>query len=522
MKRASAVVFVVIILVAALGLASCGSGGNVTPPPPQRKVTGVTVTLGAQSIQIGATTSCTPTVTYSDNSTDHAATCSSSATGVASVANNIVTGVTANTANITATSTGSPVTTSAAVPITVTAAPSQNATITAVNPPIFACADEHLCKGPVVKLIGTNFTNACVETFLPPPAVGLSQYVSPTEIDLYITYDTPSWNPGPITVQACTQNAQTISNTFTIGMKTNRNMVAVDPTSGDVFLLDAASETVYHYKADGTLIGSWDNGANQYLAGRAMTFDDKTGYLAYVQGVGGGGIWVSDQNGNQVAGSSGNGQWGLDVAAKGGYAISIQPEINSLLGMNIASDPHINNPLTYTALNDPCALAMVQSGSTLDALVYNCGTNTVSIVSVPSMTLQGTFAPTGITSVGSGNTLVEVAGLSSGVGAVMSPVDKKLFLFNLGSGTAIGSPVALDGFPDGLTANEAADSFEVTYASTPQAVPTSAELVDAAGDKPIKLNLSSGTFPLGIGVSSDGKKLYVGDRAGTLDIQNNQ
>jgi len=233
------------------------------------------------------------------------------------------------------------------------------------------------------------------------------------------------------------------------------------------------------------------------------------------------GLLLSDQSGNIIGGGNGNKKWGLDIAAKGGYAISIQPEVNSLLGIDIVNDPYLGNPLTYTLLQDPCAITMVQDGSEVDTLVFNCGTNTVSRISIPDMTLMGALILNEITSVGSGDAAVLVAALSSGTVAVMSPVDGKLFLVDLGSMTQIGNPVTLDGYPDGIVANETANAFEITFASGSQALPTGAELVDPVGNI-TKLNLSSNNFPLGIGVSPDGTKLYIGGPAGKLDVQNNQ
>jgi DNA-binding beta-propeller fold protein YncE len=314
-----------------------------------------------------------------------------------------------------------------------------------------------------------------------------------------------------------------------IGMKTNRNMLSVDQKTGDVFLLDshgalnsdnAYTPVVYHYKGDGTLVGSWQDGVNYKLAGYAMALDDKTENLAYVE-IMEEGIYVTDQSGNLYGGGSGNKQWGLDVVAKGGYAVSTQPEVNSLLGMDIINDPFLQNPLTYSLLQDPCAITMAQDGSKVDTLVFSCGSNTISRISVPDMTLKGALVINEVTLVGSGDTAVHIAALSSGTVAVMSPVDGKLFLVDLESMTQIGNSVTLDGYPDGIVANETANAFEITFASSPQALPTGAELVDTTGNV-TKLKLSSNNFPLGIGVSPDGTKLYVGDRAGKLDIQNNQ
>jgi hypothetical protein len=430
-----------------------------------------------------------------------------------------VTGVSAGTANITASAGG---VTSPKVQITVTAV-QQQAVISSATPPMFVCNDEHLgCVTPTVKLYGSNFTSACTVT-ISPAANGLSYstYRSPTEIDLHLQFDTPSYNPGQFVIQACTQSPQTISSPFTIGFMANRNELAVDPGTGDVFVNDPFALIVHHYNAKGVLLETFAGD------GRAMAADDTTQELIFVSYLAKGIASEAEYGNCRGSGYRGCGAGNYDgfmlgVSAKSGYTCAFEPApTNRTLCFDLVNDPEFQNPFSYTLLQDPCATAMVPNGSEVDLLVWNCGDNTISRISVPDMTLKGAIVLNEITPATAGFTFVEVAALSSGTVAVMSPIDAKLFLVDLSSMTEIGNPVSFDGYPDGITSNEAANAFEVTFASSPQAVPTGAELVSPTGTI-TKLGLSSPNLPLGIAVSPDGTTLYVGDRGGVLDVENNQ
>ena len=177
-------------------------------------------------------------------------------------------------------------------------------------------------------------------------------------------------------------------------------------------------------------------------------------------------------------------------------------------------------PSSTTASMIRARLRWARSGSALYVLVFNCGTNTLQAIAIPSRVSQWTQKLTSITKGGLGNTFTQIAALSSGTGAVLDPSHGQLIPFDLVSGT-LGDPVTLDGFPIGIITNKAADTFEVFFASLPQVVPLGVDSITTTGTKTI-LHVTSTDLPLGRGVSPDGTKLYVGVRGGGINIQDNQ
>ena len=410
--------------------------------------------------------------------------------------------------------------------ITVTSA---QAAITSVTPVVVGCNDYHLCGTQTVAISGANFTGSCTVSVTPPPNVASSWVLENSGlINGYLNYDEGSFNPGAVVIQICTGSENTASNKFTFGLKTNRNMLVRDPVTGDLFLLNiygalngegAYTGIVYHFNASGVPLGQWQSSINGELAGGAMAMDDGTRTIAMVQ-YAMKGIHTTDQTGALVCAVNGNGAWGLDVAAKSGYAIASQPAAGSLLVINLESAGcWEQTPVIYSGLKDPGPVAMVQVGSTLDGLAFDCGSNELLNYSIPNATSPSSLTIAGIKKASSGNTNVQLAALTSGVAAVLSPDDGKVLLVDLGSMTLIDT-VPLDGYPDNIIAVEALNAFEISYASTSEAVPTNVELVSAAGGKPTKLALQSATFALGLTVSGDGTTLSVGGRS-TVDVQDN-
>ncbi len=411
------------------------------------------------------------------------------------------------------------------VQITVTAA-SQQSTITSISPLIFGCNDDYYCEGSInPTLNGTNFSSGCTNnvSVTPLPALMGWEYESPTEIFGGMDFDQNTYNPGTFVFQACTQSQQTISDPYTGAMMGNQNTMAVYGKNGDVILLvvygPQGGRIAYHFDASGNLLSSWQAGAGKGIA-KVMALDQTSGDLGFVER-GQEGISVTDLNGNGVGGGNMNGQSGWEIAAAGGYFMALQPTVNTLVGANILTDPLFDNYFSYTSLNDPCSLDAVQSGSALYAVILNCGTNTLQGLSIPDLTSLGKpLSVPGLTQSGSGSTLAQIKLLSSGVGVLLDPLGKQAFLFNIGSMQLIGQPVSLDGFPNGVIANEAANTFEITFASSAQAVPTGVDVLTTTGTK-TTLNVSSTKLPLGRGVSPNGKTIYFGDRTNALDIEDN-
>lgn len=477
----------------------------------------VTVVMAAPTIQ---SFTATPATIVSGQSSTLAWTATGNPTytlnGAAVTGDSSVVSPTATT-TYTLVATNSGGTAQAQVTVTVTAT-QQPATITSTDPPWFACNDINLCAtGNVVKIFGTNFSPSCTLDILPAPDPTLTSatYVSSTEIDLRIGYGQPTYQPGLITIQVCYQTPQA-SNVFTIGMKkADVNLLAVDQNTGDIIQSDGTDiPTIRRYKADGvTLVNTFTGDSCN------MALDNQTQLLfsaCYLQKA----IFSGTENGNPVGGGNYDGYL-LSIVAAGGYVCGPEPSPTNQSECFSSTDINFTSPLINENANaDQCASAIVMSGSTLWLLTLNCGLNTVSGITVPDMTTQGTLTLSGITTATAGKNKKQLAALSSGVGILVDPDANQAIIFNIGSSMDVLAKVSLDGFALSVVANEATHTFDVTLCITPEAIPDGVDSITTTGGKTLLPSATSNVFSMGAVVSPDGNTLYVGDNAWDLNLLN--
>jgi hypothetical protein len=538
----------VVLVLFAAALSSCGGGvsspppnPHPSPPPPTKKVSGVSIALGVTTLQQGATTSCTPMVTYYDGSSDSAATCSSDAASVASVSKNVVTGVAVGTANITATSTANPTTTSKPVKVTVTSSTQAGITISQVSPSAMF-VDTGAVIGLVVR--GSGFAAGDILTTTPGGSViTLGAGTSPTEVDIAVALgpnvdNSPS--PGLITIKICTPDGVTcspITSQSSFAYFGNQNQLAVSATTAFSLNRDPSKKqqaVVKHSLTDGSLIGSFSVGVGD----PSIAFDNATGNILAAQfnsmfdpgftaaGTQVGGI-VSTTNAFNTA-----------VAAKDG--IGCAPEVKNLLACGsltaapdgTATEVPAGSVPWSAAMADGCGNTRVFSYDREGVKLYPFSVS----ISGATVQMQAAGSPLALP-FPSASTVVKsaifaggyyvVAFDSSCTAAVMAPVGNgsgsflsQLQLVNASTMQTIGSPIVL---PAGSERIAAANNHHVVVIAYDDSVAGLTRFLSVDNQTGAITKLSSTTTLRGIelAVSADETSLYVSmrDKFATLAFQ---
>jgi len=365
-----------------------------------------------------------------------------------------------------------------------------------------------LCPITKVAIYGSDFTKNDL-IHITPKVGGQTTvaFVNSGEWDIFIGYDTASYDPGQFTITITRSDGSNPSNPFTIGMTTNRNVLAQDPTSKDYFLYEAGAYKVHRFKSDGTFVKDFT------AATYGMAMDSQTGLLVF--GSDAGGITIYDQSGNFIGGDGT--VVGTSVAASNGMAGVVLPSANEAGFMNIATR---GNPLVVTGavFDDPCAPAIGAIGSKLFGFVYSCGNKQVAQVDLGTMTVTKTLQLSGgVTEISKTAKAQLVFYPASGTLVLVDPADTQAVIINA-SAMTLTQNVALTGTVYSASASQSNGKLVVVYNADPgtvpgaQAVPTKMLEVDVASGVPTQLaDPPAGMLPLGINVGSDGS-IALGER----------
>jgi hypothetical protein len=270
------------------------------------------------------------------------------------------------TATYTVTATGpGGTTTSSPVSVTVNPAPP---VITSISP-THIYLDRDLIQINAVKMLGSGFIAGGCVVLTPTAAVAYATFVSSSEIDFGLVFDTQHWSPGMFTIAYATDcQAAPDSNSVNLAFLGNQNTLAVGPAG--LFQLDQAQGAPAGqdgYVREFDLSG---NAVWNFLAGaliNGISFDDGTGEVI----VGGAGYNPGSSTPVSYPTNDGNGMV-MGVAAENKITCVTRPDTNlvSCYDLTQLLSPLISAP----AGNQPWSLAMadmtVNSAVETDAFVY--------------------------------------------------------------------------------------------------------------------------------------------------------
>jgi hypothetical protein len=420
--------------------------------------------------------------------------------------------------------------------ITVNAAPLPD--ITSVTPnTIYADAEIAFQS---VRIDGSNFATGQTLDFNIPVSATESSMTA-TQINLTVSFDTPHFSPGFLTMDVCeNSNGTNCGTSGTLAFLGAQNYLATS-SSGELYFLDQAQGAatgqngyVRKYKADGTADGS----CQAVSLGHSNAVDDKTGYLLID------GEIYNPSGSNSTSGAcdamdTPNPQ-GLPsgkvmaVAANNGYAGLVQPANNSASFYDMTAGVN-SQPTVVTASNlgdHPEEIAMGTFGGETDAFVVSLN-GTPSLYKVRASDAytgeEPALALTGITPLstvqaanpvaGGWQIVVFDSGPASGTIAVLSTYDKLLLLINE-STWQITKSVTLSGTPFRIVADTTNGKVIVAYAN-PTSVTTTYAAVDASSGTVTPLTSTSSLLSVGLAVSADGTKIYSSQR-NQMDVEPNQ
>ncbi len=438
------------------------------------------------------------------------------------------------TATYTLVCTGAGGSANASATVTVNAAPLPD--ITSVVPATIYAEREDLFQA--IQLNGTNFAAGQTLTFngFPFADSSVPQGQSSTQLNFSVSFDTPHYSPGFITMNLCENTNDTNCGTpGTLAFLGARNYLASSST-GEWYFLDQAQGAptgqngyARKYKADGTADGSCYLGALVH----SIAFDNKTNYMI----IDGHPLYPSGPNFGTTNGGScdftdvPNPQGipsgvVLASAADNGYAGFVQPANNSASFYDMTGGTG-SQPVVVTASNlgnYPEPIAMGTFGTETDAFVLSVNdtpspllhkvraadayTGEEPALPLPGITPASAVQAANVTA-GGWQVIVFDSGPASGTIAVLSTYDQLLVLVN-GSTWTVTQSVKLSGIPFRIVADDANGRVLVAYANPANAT-TAYAWVGAASGAVTPLTSTSPLLSVGLGF--DGTNIVSSQRS---------
>jgi hypothetical protein len=370
-----------------------------------------------------------------------------------------------------------------------------------------------------MKLMGTGFSSTDISNIIPAisPASTVS-VVSASEVDLTIRVDQNTVF-GSHTFQMCrSANSSVCTPPITFGILTNRNQMAQDSTTGDLFLagLGGATWGIDHFNAQGTFASKISGTPT------AIALDNVTKHLVSTS-YGVNGLFVTDESGTFI-GAGNNSYSDLALDAKNGFACGAQPSANSVFCADLVHDPSFNSPILIATDADPCSVQITATTATpseTDVMVFSCTKNTLSRYSLPSGALKTVVNVNGITTATSVNTGAQLVALSSAAVGLLSPANQLFMVFNMIAPAGETQRDQLSGYPEGAIADSASGMFIIQNASWIGAVPLDLERMNPATGIISPLNSTFSNVPLGRAISLDDQTFFVGEGSTVVSQPNN-
>jgi hypothetical protein len=497
---------------------------TVDPIPPAQPT--VTISASPMTITLGDTT----TLAWSSTGAT-----SCTASGAWSGAQTV-----SSTATETPTATGTPTYTldctgaggSATASATVTVNPAPLPNIGSVTPNTFYLDQQAIIAN--IQASGSNLQGSDLLSASPNINISGFKVLNAGQLEFNASLGTQYFSPGYITLGVCKNaNSSSCGTPGTLAFLGARNYLAIS-AAGELFFLDQAQGApdgqngyVRKYKEDGTADGSFFEGGLAHC----IDVDEKTG-LVVVDG----GNQNEDGSSTFIAPQGFPSGPILACAADNGYAGLVQPANNSASFYDMTGGAN-SQPTVYTASdlgNYPEPIAMKTFGTETDAFL-------VSVNDTPSPLLhlvraadaytgeEPALALTGITPMGAvsaadptaGGVQVVVfdSGFAIGTIAVLSTYDDLLVLADKNT-WSITQSVKLSGVPFRIIADDV-DGAVIVALANPTTATTTYESVDALSGKITPLTATSSLLSVGINLSSDGTKIYSGQR-NQLQVENNQ
>jgi len=517
MRRDGLVLFLICVL--AVAAASCGgdgnssSGGKTDPPP----LITVGLTCAASTVDVGGTTQCTSSITPAGasavNLTASAGTITSAGMFTAPA---ILTGTgDSMPVTVTATATVNPASTA-----TATVTVERTIDLTSIAPYLYWPTWRGGFMGVPVQATGLAVGDQVGMSPIPGILSGLSTI--PGGMSLALGMGEGSISPGWWSVSAKSADGSISSNTLSTVLVGGNNILAV--CSDRIAIVDESgylpgtaenlNGVIHEYAFDGAPLASFRAGDYTSAIGCDKPSDEiVTTQLGYTPS----GDIVSTMS------DPSNGA-PLGVAtSNGNFCLLLYGGLSGCGGPVTAFAPSFTQVATGTT---PASIAMADASNI--AQVYASGSNDLWFVTAPDATVQGHASLAGIVTPvanlqpgqGGWPGVVFGSGSRAGYSALLSIPDQKLVIAIGGavSSTIDLAPVA----PKGATAimavaDEPLGVVIVGFADDAAQVGRFVE-VDPLTGTITPLSVTSVSAPVGMGVSADGKTLYVGSRDQPPDI----
>ncbi len=508
------------------GYTNITGSATVTIDLPVAQNPTASITASPSVITLGSTTALTWSSTNATSCTASGAWSGTQATSGSVTETPTATG----TATYTLVCTGAGGSANASATVTVNAAPLPD--ITSVVPATIY-ADAEIIVGNI-QVNGSGF--AVGQTFITSGIVfgsgAIAQVVSPTQIALSLSFDTPHYSPGFITMNLCeNSNGTNCGTPGTLAFLGARNYLASSST-GEWFFLDQAQGApsgqngyVRKYKADGTAESNCYIGALLH----SIAVDDVTGFfivdgVAYDASAQNGGAGSCDRSYTPYAQNLPSGTI-MATAAKNGFTCFTQPSNNAAYCFDLTGGQGATPFVTASNLgNDPEPIAMGTFGTETDAFVLSVNdtpspllhkvrasdayTGEEPALPLPGITPASAVQAANVTA-GGWQVIVFDSGPASGTIAVLSTYDQLLVLVNESTWTVTQS-VKLSGIPFRIVADDVNGRVLVAYANPVNAT-TAYAWVDAASGAVTPLTSTSPLLSVGLGF--DGTNIVSSQRS---------
>ena len=534
--------FLVVLLCGAAGFLACSGtgGGKPSPPSPPSCPTGA-VTLNPTTIMVGGTSTASAPSGWTGGSF------SPSPSGIVTVAGSTVTGVSAGSATISGSGWTAPnAATGCALSSTAITVNPAVPTITSLTPSVFRCDAE--CGMVAETMFGSSFEVGDFVKTMPDAWLQLVQLVNARESLVTMGLDTSHTSPGSFTFSDCRgTTTTTCSNSWSIALAGNQNDLVTSP-SGELYNLDRAAGNIWKFKADGTSDSEIADGCPSGEV--SITFDAAHKWIwtncstgSYAYDAVAGNLIRGGYDGDDLSDSDANN--GIYCGTE-----AISKNLACLADANMATD----SVFAYAPAGvEPWSVTMITLGlgtqsQETDAFVYDregalydfvvtipAGslTPTITLKSFPPsqtanpLILNGLTAADTLTGTGNGGWYLTrfETGPAAGTVALLSAYDKTIVFVNASTMTetkrVILSPAVYgSGTPFRIAADETNGRVVVALANVGAATSTSFLAVTPAGVVTPLAAVAQNIIAVGLGVSSDGTKIYACMRDQCAALQN--
>jgi len=381
-----------------------------------------------------------------------------------------------------------------------------------------------------ILLTGSGFQTNCTLAMGPNVNLLNPSISSWSQIVVNIAVDSSHDDPGFKSVSmACPYGGGETSNTAIFGFLGIMNQEVLNST--DFSLLDQQTGLVRKYlitngSADGTInvlngIGSIaEDDTNANDTGYLVAAESNGSILAYVPATGARAPIASVLPNGPVS----------SVAAKGHYVVFAEDTLNMVGLFDLTQ---VNPTATYQAVAaNPWNAAMTTLGAQLTAVIFSSQGDILTTLSVPSLSTTGTVNLTNLTPAGSvpagfGGTQLVTFDSGPGVGTawVLSTYDNVVDLVSLTSSPLrVTKEVTLTGVTPGtafrIAGNLADGSVVVAIADPTDAITKLVKVSPSGTVTPLASTNAFSFLATGLGVSTDGTKIYGANRSQSEIVAN--